>query len=68
MTTIDWDGNGGITDLPSALTKLTNLHHLWLGGVDLATLPSWFGELVHLQTLDLTWNPSLGDLAIFHEA
>lgn len=69
---IQYNGNPGVNQFPYALTKLENLQEIdAFAGIsfdNLLKLPSWFGELTHLQSLDLSDIPSLGSLSALYEA
>jgi internalin A len=46
-------GSCGLSELPEALTRLTNLRHLVLEDNALETLPMWLSELKQLEVLDV---------------
>ncbi|CAI7862706.1 unnamed protein product [Closterium sp. NIES-53] len=49
-------------ELPASLSALTNLAHLDLSYLKFTSLPSWIGQLPHLQFLDVTAPDSLTTL------
>jgi internalin A len=49
----------GLTEVPAALSQLSNLQQLDLSGNQLTEVPAALGQLSNLQTLDLDENPSL---------